>query len=153
DLRLYARHARDARDLGDLRGAEESARGEARPHPEALAGDGDLAQHEAIAAFDEARDPLGHGPQGHEPTHAHRDPKHGEQMPARHEPPPAHDRSRCSVGDPNSEISRFAADPPRVTAPATMDGIRPAPPPSRRPGTTIASETPPSGRSAGAASD
>ena len=71
-----AGHAGDPGDLGDLGGAEQPARGEARAHPHALAGHRDLAEDEAVAALDEARDPLGHRPERHQARHAHRDAEH-----------------------------------------------------------------------------
>src|SRR6185436_18649874 len=43
---------------------------------------GDLAQHEAIAALDEANDALGHRAQRHDPRHADRDPGDRESVAA-----------------------------------------------------------------------
>ena len=86
-LRLGRGHAGDPGNLGDLGGAEQPARGEARAHPHALAGHRDLAEDEAVTALDEARDALGHRPERHQARHAHRDAEHREQVAARQEPP------------------------------------------------------------------
>src|SRR5262249_38305029 len=58
---------------------------EARAHAHPLPRDGDLAQHEPVAALDEAGDALGHGPERDEARHAHRDADHGEGVAARKE--------------------------------------------------------------------
>src|SRR5207249_2601984 len=90
DLRLHALHARHFRDRADRRGREDPAGGEAGPHAHAPAGHGDLAEHEAVATFDEAHDALAHGAERDEPGHADGDAEHREEIPSK-DPQPPHD--------------------------------------------------------------
>ncbi len=83
DLGLHTRHARHLRDRTDRRGRQDPAGGEARPHAHAPAGDGDLAEHEAIATLDETHDALAHGAERDEPRDADGDTQDGEEIPAK----------------------------------------------------------------------
>src|SRR5215472_3012679 len=90
ELRLDGGDAGHVGDLGDPRGAEQTARGEAGAHAHALARHRDLTEHETIAALDEAVDALGHRAQRDEPGDAHRDAEHREEIASGQKTPEIH---------------------------------------------------------------
>src|SRR5262245_15207148 len=84
DLGLDPRHALDLGNGFDRRGGQEAPAGEAGPHAHPAPRDGDLAEHEAVAALDEAHDALAHRAERDEPGDADSDAEDGEQVPAQY---------------------------------------------------------------------
>ncbi len=117
-----------------LAAAQEPARGEARAHAHPLARHRDLAEHEAVAALDEAADALGHGAERHEARHAHRDAEHGEEVAPREARRP---RTSTPVGIPRDPGAGCTRRLMRTMAKKSsirrriLRGMRRKPPPAR----------------------
>ena len=79
---------------------QQAAGREAGAHAHAAPGHRDLAEHEAVAALDEAHDALGHGAERDDPGHADGDAGDGEGVAAQRAEKDRYHSSRDSTGRP-----------------------------------------------------
>src|SRR5262249_427408 len=99
DLPLHARDAGSLGDGADGRRRQDTAGGEPGAHAHAAAGHRDLAEHEPVAALDEANDSLAHRAEGHQAGDADGDAEDGEEIAAQ-DSQGFHHSSRDSTGRP-----------------------------------------------------